>query len=214
MARRLPPVRLSTLITAERTPPPISGGSLTVQADGKLAVIADPDRDVVYLVEHRHAADVRTVALAKGSEPGRVVLDAHGSAHVALRNAGAVVRIDLANAEVTAETKTCSLPRGVAYDADQDALLVACSDGQLVSLSAADHAELSRTLRRVRSARRAGQQDRRALGLALPQRRAVARQRRRQRSAWQTGPKSSRATRFDAVESKEGDATSHRPRAT
>src|SRR4051794_40866111 len=65
-----PPVRLSTLITAERTPPPISGGGLTVQADGKLAVIADPDRDVVYLVD-TDTLLVRTVALARGSEPGR-----------------------------------------------------------------------------------------------------------------------------------------------
>ena len=89
-----PPVLLSALITAERTPPPISGGSLAVSPDGKLVVIADPDRDAVYLVEP-DTRYVRTIALATGSEPGRVVLDDHGGAHVALRNTGAVVRIDL-----------------------------------------------------------------------------------------------------------------------
>jgi len=203
-----PPVRLSTLLTAERPPPPISGGSLTVQGDGKLAVIADPDRDVVYLVD-TDTLLVRTVALAKGSEPGRVVLDAHGSAHVALRNAGAVVRIDLATAELTAQTKTCSLPRGVAYDADQDALLVACSDGQLVSLSAADHAELSRTFVAL---------DLRDVLVSKTGERWVSRYRSAEllrvaadgSIAKQTGPKSSHATRFDAVESKNGFA-SERP---
>jgi mono/diheme cytochrome c family protein len=135
---------LSTLITAEHTPPPISGGSLAVQPDGKLVVIADPDRDFVYLVEP-DTLFVRTVTLATGSEPGRVVLDEHGGAHVALRSTGAVVRIDLRTAAVTAETKTCSLPRGVAYDAAKGAVWVACSDGQLISLSSADHKELSRS---------------------------------------------------------------------
>jgi mono/diheme cytochrome c family protein len=138
-----PPVLLSTLITAEHTPPPISGGSLAVQPDGKLVVIADPDRDAVYLVEPE-TLFVRTVALATGSEPGRVVLDGNGAAHVALRSSGAVVRIDLKSAAITAQTKTCSLPRGVAYDEAKAAVWVACADGQLIALSSNDHAELSR----------------------------------------------------------------------
>ncbi|HVY46977.1 MAG TPA: hypothetical protein VHB21_13915, partial [Minicystis sp.] len=38
-------------VTASDAPPPISGGTLIVLADGNTAVAADPDRDVVYVVD-------------------------------------------------------------------------------------------------------------------------------------------------------------------
>jgi mono/diheme cytochrome c family protein len=139
-----PPVRLSKLVTADRPPPPISGGSLAVLGDGSLAVAADPDRDAVYIVDP-HALDSRMISFAMGSEPGRVVLDSHGQAHVALRNSGTLARIDLKTATIASETKVCSLPRGVAFDGAKDAILVACASGELVSLSATSHAELARS---------------------------------------------------------------------
>lgn len=139
-----PPLRLSTLITADRPPPPISGGTLAVRTDGSLVVAADPDRDVVYLIDPA-LRNVRKVQLAKGSEPGRVVLDATGGAHVALRNTGAVVRIDIDAGSVSSETRVCGLPRGLAYDSVADAVLVACADGALVTLAAATHGELARS---------------------------------------------------------------------
>ena len=203
-----PPVRLSTLITAERTPPPISGGGLAVQPDGKLAAIADPDRDVVYLVD-TDTLLVRSVTLAKGSEPGRVVLDGSGGAHVALRSSGAVVRIDIATAAVTAETKTCIQPRGVAYDAEHDAVLVACADGQLVSLSAAKHAELSRVFVAI---------DLRDVLVSKTGERWVSRYRSAEllrvnadgTIAGQTGPLPSQSIRFEVIETSErsGDSVS------
>lgn len=138
------PARLDQLIVADRPPPPISGGTLVVAADGTLAVAADPDRDAVYLVNVA-SASARTVSLPEQSEPGRVALDEHGYAHVVLRNRGALAHIDLGAGTMAAETQVCQLPRGLAYDRAQGALWIACASGELVSLDAETHAERSRT---------------------------------------------------------------------
>lgn len=139
-----PPERLDGLLVAETTPPPISGGTLAVSSDGTFAVAADPDRDAVYVVALPDGGST-TVELPEGSEPGRAVLDASGYAHVALRSADAVVRIALADPTQVVQTSVCQHPRGLAYDASADALWVACANGELVSLAAKTHAELTRT---------------------------------------------------------------------
>ncbi|HEX5658789.1 MAG TPA: cytochrome-c peroxidase [Polyangiales bacterium] len=135
------PSRLDALIVADTPPPAISGGTLAVAKDGSVVVAADPDRDLVYLFDPS-TEEVRTVVLPKGSEPGRVALDGT-HAHVALRGHGSLVSIELATAKLGAETPVCALPRGVAYDATQSAVVVACADGKLVTLSAADYTPLA-----------------------------------------------------------------------
>lgn len=137
------PVRLAQLRTAATPPPTISGGSLAVTSDGKQIVAADPDRDMVYLIDASTLA-VRRISLAPGSEPGRVSLDRSGGAHVALRGSGKLVRVDLANASVAAETSVCRHPRGVAFDAKNNVVAVSCMDGQLVSLDPVSHRESAR----------------------------------------------------------------------
>ncbi|MET0285048.1 MAG: hypothetical protein ABW352_11275 [Polyangiales bacterium] len=137
-----PPPRLNKLIVAETPPPALSGGTLAVAKDGTVVVAADSDRDQVYIVTTA-TEEVRTVVLPKGSEPGRVALDDGGRAHVGLRGRGSVASIDLASATLIKETPVCSLPRGVAFDAAQKAIVVACAGGELVTLSAADHATLA-----------------------------------------------------------------------
>jgi mono/diheme cytochrome c family protein len=116
-------------------PPAISGGTLRVLRDGHTAVAADPDRDRVYLVDLA-SREVTTVMLTAGDEPGRVVEDAAGRAHVALRRGGAVVTIDVAAGVVSSRRAVCAAPRGMAYDPAMDLLHVACSEGSLVSLPA------------------------------------------------------------------------------
>lgn len=137
-----PPQRLSSLIVADRPPPPISGGTLAVSQDGKVAVAADPDRDAVYVVDVV-TETARTVTLSLGSEPGRVALDGAGTAHVALRSADAIVAIDLATGALVKQTPACAHPRGIAHEAADDSLWVACANGELVHF-ARDHAELGR----------------------------------------------------------------------
>jgi mono/diheme cytochrome c family protein len=137
-----PPARLSAVVVADRPPPALSGGTLAVANDGSVAVAADPDRDQVYLIDLK-AGDSKTIQLATGSEPGRAVLDEQGRAHVALRGNGKLLTIDTAAGEILAQTDVCTLPRGLAYDATRDAVVIACASGELVTVAAADHASIA-----------------------------------------------------------------------
>ncbi|HEY6725769.1 MAG TPA: cytochrome-c peroxidase, partial [Polyangiaceae bacterium] len=113
---------------------PISGGTLAI-SDAGMAVASDPDRDRVFLVElaTRRVTPIETPHRA---EPGRVVIDPSGRAHVALRATGEVWSIDLSRREVFATRSVCPAPRGLAYDSRLDALQVACDTGELVTLPA------------------------------------------------------------------------------
>jgi hypothetical protein len=129
--------QVGTTHTADNAPPAISGGTLAIMADGTTAIAADPDRDQVYIVDLAKRAVSFTVALQPGDEPGRVAIDNGGRAHVALRRGGALVTIAPATGTILDRRAVCAAPRGVAYDATNDLVHVACADGQLVSLPAA-----------------------------------------------------------------------------
>ncbi|MDC0679965.1 cytochrome-c peroxidase [Sorangium atrum] len=123
-------------ITVTEVPPPaISGGTLIVASDGHTAVAADADRDRVWIVDLQ-SGEPAEVPLERGDEPGRLVEDASGRVHVALRRAGAVVTLDVEARSVIARREVCRAPRGVAYDASLDAIHVACAGGELVTLPA------------------------------------------------------------------------------
>ncbi|WP_437599827.1 cytochrome-c peroxidase [Sorangium sp. So ce590] len=123
-------------ITVTEVPPPaISGGTLLIARDGRTAVAADADRDRVWIVD-LDGGEVAAVALERGDEPGRLVEDASGQVHVALRRAGAVATVDIEARSVVARREVCRAPRGVAFDASLDAIHVACAGGELVTLPA------------------------------------------------------------------------------
>ena len=126
----------ATVIAPVR-PPPISGGTLTVLADGTHAVAADPDRDRIYVVDLAHHLVVQTLPVAAGAEPGRVIEDGAGRVHVALRSGGALVTIDPATWTIAATREVCPAPRGLAWEQASDLIHVACAGGELVSLPAA-----------------------------------------------------------------------------
>lgn len=147
----LPPMNGGTdVVSAAKPPPPISGGTLVVS--GKTAVATDPDRDRVSIVDLSTKKVTATVALNEGDEPGRVVVDDAGRAHVALRRGGAVATLDLASGKVVDRRDVCGAPRGIAFDAAKDQIHVACMGGELVSLPAAGGAAV-RTLRLERDLR-------------------------------------------------------------
>jgi mono/diheme cytochrome c family protein len=131
------PPQFGTTVTAAVPPPAISGGTLRILADGHTAVAADPDRDRVYVVDLTARSVTATITLDAGDEPGRVVADAAGRAHVALRHGGALVSIDTVSGALLQRRDVCAAPRGVAYDPATDVVHVACADGKLVSLPAA-----------------------------------------------------------------------------
>ncbi len=123
---------------------PVSGGNLLVTHDGKFAVAADPDRDHIYTVDLATHELVGNVALAAHDEPGRLIEDAAGRIHVALRRGGALVTLSAANGPIVFRREVCPEPRGVAYDASTDLVHVACTGGELVSFPASGAAEVRR----------------------------------------------------------------------
>lgn len=127
------------------SPPPISGGTLAISADGTRAIVADSERDVVTIVSLPSMEIVGRVALEQGDEPGRLAIDGNNIAHVALRGTGELVSVDAATASVVRRDSVCGAPRGVAYDAATDRVHVACAGGELVALAAANGEEAWRT---------------------------------------------------------------------
>lgn len=130
--------------TPQPTLAPISGGTLTLSADGNTAIAADSQRDVVYIADLTQKTAVKVVTLIAGDEPGRVELGNAGTAYVVLRRAGMIATLDLATATVSEKRPVCAEPRGIAFDAAAQVLYVACGDGELVKLPAAGLPELKR----------------------------------------------------------------------
>jgi hypothetical protein len=113
---------------------PLTGGTLLVA--GVTAVAADPDRDVVSIVDLGKAQILGQIELPSGSEPGRLVQDSTGIVHVILRRGGGIADIDIAARTLVGVRQVCALPRGIAFRATDDSLLVACMTGQLVTMAA------------------------------------------------------------------------------
>jgi DNA-binding beta-propeller fold protein YncE/mono/diheme cytochrome c family protein len=129
------PTPLPQPVSASRPPPPISGGTLLVTSDDKTAVAADPDRDRVIVADINTKSVSAEILFNEGDEPGRVIEGAPGRVYVALRRAGAIATIDLAQKKVVKTTPVCVAPRGMAF---VDGLLhVACAEGELVTLDTA-----------------------------------------------------------------------------
>lgn len=119
-------------------PPPISGGTLLATRDGRYLVAADPDRDRVWIADVALGQLRHEVRLDAGDEPGRLVEDGAGRVHVALRGSGALLSINVAQGQVLGKRTLCGGPRGVAYEPSTDRLHIACIDGSLITLAAAD----------------------------------------------------------------------------
>jgi mono/diheme cytochrome c family protein len=140
----LDPIDTRAPIEARVRPGPITGGTLAI-ASGSIAVAADPDRDVVYVVDVRARSLQHTIALEAGDEPGRVAEGSTGLAHVVLRGFGGVATIDLAAGTVIEKRWLCPDPRGIAFDGATTQLHVACADGTLVTLPESGEATDRRT---------------------------------------------------------------------
>ncbi len=111
---------------------PITGGTMMISADGARAVVADPDRDRIVTMDLASGIALQELALDPGDEPGRLVEDAQGFVHVALRRGGAVITLDATGKQVN-KRFACTEPRGIAFDSTQNLLHVACAGGELVS---------------------------------------------------------------------------------
>ena len=120
-------------VSLESPPPPISGGTMTIAPDGHTVIAADSDRDRIYVVDLPSRTVKLDIALAKGAEPGRVAIDTHNRAHVALRGTGQLATLDLGTG-IKTERPVCVAPRGVVYDEKIDSVHIACSEGLLATV--------------------------------------------------------------------------------
>jgi hypothetical protein len=136
--RVVPPPALGGTVKAGRPVPALSGGTLTLLRDGRTAVVADPDRDRIFVVDLKERAVLADLPLEAGDEPGRSVVDETGTVHVVLRRGGAILSLRSSGGSwaVVARRPVCAAPRGIAYEVHDDLLHVACADGLLVSLPA------------------------------------------------------------------------------
>ncbi len=121
-------------------PPPVSGGTMLLSRDLATAIVSDPDRDFVSLVDIAKGMVRARVDLSPHDEPGRIAEDGARQVHVVLRGSGSVATISLATGQLVERQSVCAQPRGVAYDATNNQVLVACATGELVTLPAASGA--------------------------------------------------------------------------
>jgi hypothetical protein len=105
------PPDLGTTYSQPVAPPAVSGGTLLILADGKTAVAADPDRDRIYVVDVALRTVTFTLALSAGDEPGRVIEDAAGRVHVALRGGGALLTANPTSGAIVARRPVCAAAR-------------------------------------------------------------------------------------------------------
>jgi mono/diheme cytochrome c family protein len=145
---------------ASPPPPPISGGTLLMARDRSLAVAADPDRDLVWILQLAYEPNAARVSLRASvafepqAQPGRSIEDSAGVVHVLLLGPGEVASISLADAKLIARRPVCATPRGIDYDVLRDKLMIACADGQLLGMPASTgeavmHARFAPDLRDV-----------------------------------------------------------------
>jgi hypothetical protein len=126
------------VVLADPPPPPTSGGTLLRTRDGASMIAADPDRDLVFVIDTASGLTVHHIALAPGDEPGRLAEDHDGLVHIAARRSGEVVTIDPHTGVVVERRWACANPRGLAVDEADQALLVACAEGVLVRIATDD----------------------------------------------------------------------------
>lgn len=117
-------------------PAPLFGGTVAVSNDGRLAVVSDPDRSLVRLVELDTMRVLYRTAFAPGSEPGRAVDDGTGHFAVVLRRAGKVAFVSQRSGAIAATHEVCAEPRGVTKASlSPDSVLIVCATGEVYGAS-------------------------------------------------------------------------------
>ncbi|MBX3156490.1 MAG: cytochrome c [Deltaproteobacteria bacterium] len=115
---------------------PITGGTMIVTRTN-VAVVADADRDRVVSVDLATNKVIAEFALDPGSEPGRLAEDSAGRIHVATRRGGQLLTFASTALGEPARRNACNAPRGVAYEAANDRVHVACQGGELATFAPA-----------------------------------------------------------------------------
>jgi DNA-binding beta-propeller fold protein YncE len=112
----------------------LTGGTLLLAEQGRLAVISDPDADRLWLVDLQPAAVRAKVSVPQGSHPGRMALDDAGDVYVVLRGMGQVAKLSTLTKQLVLTRDVCADPRGITWDAKAQVMRVACASGDLAEL--------------------------------------------------------------------------------
>ena len=107
-------------------------GSTTLERFGERVVVADADRDRLWVFDAGSLDLQRAIDLPSGSVPSRMALGDDGLLRVVLQRSGALATVDLEAGEVLREDPVCAGPRGVASWGEST--LVACAEGELVQI--------------------------------------------------------------------------------
>jgi hypothetical protein len=140
------------LVEDDPAPLPIAGGTLAMIAQGTKAAVADPDGDQVVVIDLASMQVEKVIPLVLGDDPGRLIEDAAGRLHVALRAGRGVAVLDTGSGATLDRIPVCRQPRGLAYEHNSDSVHVACAGGELITYSAAS-GEYLRKLRLERDLR-------------------------------------------------------------
>ena len=133
-------------------PAPITGGTLLLVDDDRLAVVSDADRERLWFFDLQTSSLAGSLQLEKGSRPSRATVDGKGLVHVVLRGTGKVAHIDPRTRTLLSSDDVCPEPRGIDFDRLTARLLIACQGGELDSLSSSGErvvTQLQRDLRDV-----------------------------------------------------------------
>lgn len=116
--------------------PGLSGGTLLVLKGGTV-VVADAERDRLVFFDLSARRVSSELLLSSGDEPGRSV-EHHGFVSTVLRGSGEILSYPSADPARFTRRSACPMPRGIAYHAGTDRLLVACAGGELMRFAATD----------------------------------------------------------------------------
>lgn len=133
-------------VLSDVVPPPVMGGGLLITQGDAFAVVSDPDRDIVHVVDLEQGVEAHAIALEPGDLPWRSVEDADGRVHVIARGSGALVTIAPAEGEIIARRSVCADPRGIDVLPGGSTLVVACAGGELLTIGAQDGAVIERSV--------------------------------------------------------------------
>lgn len=131
---------------------PLFGGTVTLAGGGDFAVVSDPERDLIHVVNVPDQRVVGQVSLPRGSQPTRGVEDGRGNVRVILRGTGQLATIRVASASLLRSESVCPEPRGLTWDPAQRATQVACAGGELVTIPAEGSVQVRRVDGELRDA--------------------------------------------------------------